>query len=78
MEANYALARLTPEQEALLREAETTLGGGLLLAYQQYDFPMWAYVPTDLGYSQLTESQIECLEGLERKLGLVVLAVRQL
>ncbi len=65
-EAVWTLAQLTPEQERVLKEAEATLGGGVLLAFSK----------TQVTPSSLTPSQIECLEGLEKKLGLVVLAVQ--
>ncbi len=65
-EAIWTLAKLTPEQESLLKEAEASLGGGILLAFSR----------TEVVPSQLTSSQVECLEGLEKKLGLVVLAVQ--
>lgn len=61
----WALAKLTPEQMRLLEEAERTLGGNVLLAYTQVDVE-----PTPL-----SESQLECLQGLEKKTGLTVLAV---
>ncbi len=65
-EAIWTLASLTPEQERLLKEAEATLGGGILLAYRSGTVEV----------SQLTESQLECLQGLEQKLGLTILAVQ--
>ncbi len=76
MATNYALANLTADQERLLKEAEATLGGGILLAYSQGDGAGRA--PAGIAYSDLTASQVECLEGLEGQLGLVVLAVRPL
>jgi hypothetical protein len=77
MATTYALARLTPEQESLLREAEETLGGGILLAYSRSGEPTGERGPDSvLQYSELNASQLECLEGLERQLGLVVVAVR--
>lgn len=62
----WTLANLTPEQEQLLKEAEGTLGGSVLLAFKRGQV-----IP-----SQLTPSQLECLQGLEEKLGLTILAVR--
>ena len=75
MATKYALADLTPEQERLLREAEETLGGGILLAYGESSSGT-GHAPAGIAYSELTASQVECLEGLEKQLGLVVLAVR--
>ncbi len=77
MAANYALANLTPEQERLLKDAESTLGGGILLAYSRSDGGA-VRAPSGVAYSDLTVSQVECLEGLEQKLDLVILAVRPL
>ncbi len=76
MATNYALASLTSEQERLLQEAESTLGGGILLAYSESGGGEGG--PSGVAYSDLTASQVECLEGLEKQLGLVVLAVRPL
>ncbi len=61
----YTLKHLTPDQERLLKEAEGSLGGGVLLAFSDEQVR-----PTDLN-----DSQIECLKGLEEKLGMTVLAV---
>ncbi len=62
----WTLASLTPEQEKMLQEAEASLGGGVLLAFKGAETPP----------SQLTNTQLECLRGLEDRLGLVVVAVR--
>ncbi|WP_437855913.1 hypothetical protein [Sorangium sp. So ce363] len=65
-QAIWTLASLTPEQERLLKEAEGALNSGVLLAFERRDV-----TPT-----KLTPSQIECLMGLEQKLGLVIVALR--
>ncbi|MBI3977402.1 MAG: hypothetical protein HY331_04365 [Chloroflexi bacterium] len=65
-EAIWTLAHLTPEQERLLKEAETALGNGVLLSFSEKQV-----APTDL-----TPSQLECLQGLERKLRMPVVAVK--
>ncbi len=62
----WTLTHLTPEQEQLLKEAESTLGANLLLAFSDGQVEL----------SQLNESQLECLQGLEDKLGMTVLAVK--
>ncbi len=77
MATNYALASLTSDQERLLKEAEATLGGGILLAYSRGDGGA-VRAPAGIAYSDLTASQVECLEGLEKQLGLVILAVHPL
>lgn len=64
--AIWTLASLTPEQERLLQEAEGTLNGGVLLAFERRDV-----MPTEL-----TPSQLERLTGLEQKLGLILVALR--
>lgn len=66
-EGIWTLAKLTPEQERLLKEAEATLGDGLILAFEKD-----GGVP-----SQLTPSQRECLHGLEQKLGLALVSVKR-
>ncbi len=61
----FTLTHLTPEQERLIKEAEDSLGGHVLLAFTDRQVQ-----PADLN-----ESQIECLQGLEQKLGMTILAV---
>jgi hypothetical protein len=63
--AVWTLAKLDPEQERLLKEGEAVLGAGVLLAY----------APSSATPSPLTASQLECLRGLEEKLGVVLVAV---
>ena len=62
----WTLASLTPEQEQMLKEAEASLGGGVLLAFKG----------SEATPSRLDAPQLECLRGLEERLGLVVVAVR--
>ena len=62
----YTFTHLTTEQERLLKEAEETLGGNVLLAMTD----------ASVGPSDLNESQMECLQGLEQKLGMTILAVK--
>jgi len=63
----WTLTHLTPEQEESLKEAEATLGTNVLLAFSDEQV-----VP-----SQLNESQLEYLQGLEKKLGVTILAVER-
>jgi len=65
-ETIWTLARLTPEQERLLKEAEALLADGVLLAFTK----------DQISGSELTPSQLECLQGLEQQLGIVIVAVK--
>lgn len=62
----WTLAHLSDEQERLLKEAEATLGANILLAFKEGQV-----TPSDL-----RPDQLECLKGLEEKLGMTVLAVK--
>ncbi|XYH97355.1 hypothetical protein ACMHYB_57965 [Sorangium sp. So ce1128] len=66
-QAIWTLANLSAEQERLLKEAEAALNGGALIAFERRDV-----TPT-----QLTPSQLECLVGLEQRLGLVIVALKR-
>ena len=55
----WILAKLTDGQLRLVKEAEQTLGSIQVLVFQ----------PGDLKVAGLNESQIECLQGLEKNLG---------
>lgn len=65
-ESVWTLAKLTPEQERLIKEAEATLGDGVILAFSKDQV-----IP-----SQLTPSQLERLQQLERTLGIAIVAVK--
>ena len=62
----WTLAKLTPEQERLLKEAESKLGDGAILAFSR----------DQVTPSQLTPAQPESLQQLERKLGMAIVAVK--
>jgi hypothetical protein len=62
----WTIAKLTPEQEKEVKEAEKTLGNGVILAFAESQAPA----------SDLTPSQLECLQGLEKKLGVVLVSVK--
>jgi hypothetical protein len=62
----WTIAKLTSEQEKELKEAEKTLGNGVILAFAE----------SQVAASELTPSQLECLQGLEKKLGLVLVSVK--
>ncbi|MBI4322057.1 MAG: hypothetical protein HY675_26495 [Chloroflexi bacterium] len=62
----WTLAKLSPEQERLVKEAEAALGGGAILAYAK----------GEVNPSPLTPVQIQALRALEQKMGLVLVAVK--
>ncbi len=77
MNSKWNWANLTQDQLDRIAEAEKTLGGNvsILLAYQPGERgyrPDMA--PTEQPVAPLTESQVECLQGLEKQLGAVVVA----
>jgi hypothetical protein len=61
----FTFTHLTPEQDRLLKEAEESLGGQVLLAFTD----------DEVRPSDLSESQLECIQGLEEQLGMTILAV---
>lgn len=63
----WILAKLTQDQLQLVQEAERTLGPFQVLVFQ----------PADLDIAGLTESQVECLQGLEKDLGMTVVAYKK-
>ncbi len=63
----WELANLNKEQLDLIRQAEQTLDSVSLVAFDS--------VNADV--AKLNESQIECLQGLEKKLGLTIVAYRK-
>ncbi|HKZ01947.1 MAG TPA: hypothetical protein VJ180_06900 [Pyrinomonadaceae bacterium] len=74
-------AELNSEQKTLLDEAEQTLGADYLLAYKQSE-PSdagWkeSQHSSDLNAAQLSDSQLECLRGLETRLEAVVVAYQK-
>jgi len=80
--SQWTWADLNGEQLSMLKEAEGTLGEDFLLAYRQNQqaaktspelFPAMG-----LRVAPLNGSQIECLEGLEKKLRLVVVAYQKM
>ncbi len=67
MDKIWELANLNKEQLDLIRQAEQTLDSVSLVAFDS--------VNADV--AKLNESQIECLQGLEKKLGLTIVAYRK-
>ena len=74
----WTWAKLTDDQLELVAEAEQTLDMDYLLAYQPSQEPPGQTVgPQELEVAPLTESQLECLQGLETKLQAVVVGYRK-
>jgi hypothetical protein len=65
----------------MLHEGEQTLGADIMLAYQQ-DQPATVqageFSQSGLQVASLNESQLECLQGLEKNMQAVVIAYRQI
>jgi hypothetical protein len=73
----WTWANLSHEQLDWLAEAEQTLGTDVLIAYEtggQAVKPQELFLKGSLQVANLNESQIECLQGLEKKLQSVVVA----
>lgn len=75
----WTWADLSPDQQRLLSEAEQSLGADYLLA-----FAPGGAAPADerrpvsgITTAALSESELECLNGLENQLGSVVVAYRK-
>ncbi len=64
----WELANLSAEQLRSIQEAEQTLDSVSLVAFDSVD---------TTNVAKLNESQIECLQGLEQKLGLTIVAYRR-
>lgn len=67
-------ARLDRKGIALVQEAEATLGADIVLAYGPGGPVADPTLLRELAPVQLTESQLECLQGVESKLGIVAVA----
>ena len=77
---NGTFADLEPDQLALVAEAERTLDADVVMAYKP---SAWGTVdprrrsPTGCDPVELEPSQLECLQGLERMVGGVLVAYRR-
>jgi hypothetical protein len=67
-------ARLDRAGIALVQETEGALGADIVLAYGLGGSVADASVLAGLAPVALTESQLECLQGVESKLGIVAVA----
>ena len=78
---DWQLADLDTTQLDLVREAERTLDADYLLAYRPTPDGAAGGVPSirrlRLRPAPLDESQVECLQGLEQRLGVVTVAYRR-
>ena len=75
----WTFAELEADQVALVAEAERTLDTDLVMAYAP---SRWGTVDPDsvaedLDPAELEASQLECLQGLERMVGGVLVAYRR-
>ena len=80
MMTGWIWATLNEEQLQRVETAEQTLGADILLVYQpdpQAAGAAEATQPQGLQLTPLTESQLECLHGLEAQLQAVVVAYSQ-
>lgn len=75
--ANWSLAELDDAELDLVREAEETLGADVVLVYRPGGDGVPASDPPGLRPSELDESKLECLQGLERRIGSVAVAYRR-
>ena len=79
MATGWTWANLSDDQLALMAEAERTLGADYLLVYEPSPQPTDDSVEAqiqDLQAAPLTESQLECLHGLESQLQTIVVAYK--
>lgn len=78
--SHWSWARLNREQLGDLDEAERTLGADILLAFRQgptEEIHPGQGVGQGLRFSHLNPSQVERLNGLEKKIGAVVVAYQK-
>ncbi len=77
----WTWAELNSDKLALVAQAEQAFGADYLLVYQPADQPEEAVAETqmhDLHAAPLTDSELECLQGLESQLQAVVVAYKHL
>ena len=80
MAREWSYAELGPEQLALVAEAERTLDTDVVMVYRPSD---WGTVDVErvtadgLRPVELEPSQLECLQGLEARVGGVMVAYRR-
>lgn len=77
----WTWANLSGEQLGMLHEGEQTLGAAILLAYQQDQndtIQVGNFSQSSLQVASLNESQIECLQGLEKNMQAIVVAYQEI
>ncbi|HSO01862.1 MAG TPA: hypothetical protein VLS46_05005 [Gaiellaceae bacterium] len=80
MARQWSYAELGPEQLALVAEAERTLDTDVVMVYRPSD---WGTVDIErvtadgLRPVELESSQLECLQGLEERVGGVMVAYKR-
>jgi hypothetical protein len=77
----WSWANLSEDQVSLVAEAEQTLGADYMLAYQSSERDASRnirYFIQDLQLASLDESQLDCLQGLEKRLQAVVIAYKRM
>jgi hypothetical protein len=76
----WSWANLSGDKLDLLQDAEQTLGVDILLAYQESGSSGIDAQPLEgqgLQVAAMSESQVECLQGLEKMLQAVVIGYQQ-
>jgi len=70
----WKLAQLDEKQLKFVHEAEASLHMDYLLAFAPADADAAPGVPAELRPAKLSDSEIECLQGMEKNLGIVAVA----
>jgi hypothetical protein len=73
-DSGWNWARLDRQGIALVQETEATLGADIVLAYAQGAPLADPSTRAGLAPASLTESELECLQGIEQRLGIVAVA----
>lgn len=70
----WKLAELDDKQLAIVNEAEGSMHMDYLLVYAQAENDPSLDLGEPLRPAQLTDSEVECLQGMEKNLGVVAVA----
>lgn len=76
-DTTWTWARLDPVGLELVREAERTIGADVVLVYAEGEPSADERALRELRPAPLGESQLECLRGMEQRLGSVAVAYRR-